>query len=271
MKKITFLLAFISFTFCILAQESTEKVSVEVRAGFLGNSMAISQSTLDGLVDKGYTARQSMKTGACAGLVANFNLKGNWGLQAGLMYELQRSGQTQASVYEDENKTRFSFASQNIYSLNHLRLPLLVQYHFSKAENHFLIGMGVFADCALTGSVVYDASAVIDSLDENGHSVRTEYVASGSLDLLKEGKQYLYYHKDNEDYTSKYLITSSRIFNRFDFGVALEFGYQVGNFYIGVQGNMGLLNLTYPGFLQTAYFQRNYNVQVQVGYKISNF
>lgn len=84
----------------------------------------------------------------------------------------------------------------------------------------------------------------------------------------KEPKQIRYSLADDE-FINTYPLKEGRVLNRMDFGISMELGYQISQFYIGVHADFGLLNSMNPKFTQHKYVQRNLNFQLMVGYRIN--
>ena len=175
MKKTTIiLLSIMLLFFCATAQEDEPKVAVGVRVGINGSSLLIPRSTFESAYSTNYNSEQAMKVGAVAGLDIDIKLKEKLSLQTGLFYSWQRFGQEQGAVFTDTNNVRYSIGSVNQYTVHHLRLPVMVKYHFSTNPNHFVIAAGLYADYALSGEITYDASAVLTQ--ENQRRTRGEPV-----------------------------------------------------------------------------------------------
>lgn len=246
-------------------RKTSRKVAVGVRVGINGSSLLIPRSTFESAYSTNYNSEQAMKVGAVAGLDIDIKLKEKLSLQTGLFYSWQRFGQEQGAVFTDTNNVRYSIGSVNQYTVHHLRLPVMVKYHFSTNPNHFVIAAGLYADYALSGEITYDASAVLTQ--ENNQS--TKYFGNGTLNPYKAEKQSLYYHIGNDEYISQYDLFNGKMLKNFDLGAAIELGYQISKFYIGVQADFGLLNIARPEFFGDSFVQRNFNLQLAVGYRIN--
>lgn len=279
MKKGLLSILLVLFSLISFSQELVENqiMRVSARIGLNGSSllyprnlngqlMEVPETIFPAGVASGtYNTTSSIKIGATAGLLFDFKLKEKLSLQTGLFYTLQRCGQVQTAVFNDTNNTHFSISSDNVYKIHHLKLPVMVNYRFSSNSNYFVVGAGLFVDCALGGDLTYDASAVVTS---NTDEV-SQYLASGNFDPFKKDIKYLYYHMANEDYMYKYNLYNGNILNRFDMGVALELGYQVNKFFVGAHVDIGLLNMSNEEFLGASFAQHNCNFQLMFGYKIN--
>jgi len=271
MKKILFLFLFGTLGLTLLAQESTlTPFSIGFRAGINGSSLLIPQSSFSSISGKSYTSTQKMKIGAHAGFVANIQLKDKLYLQPGILYYWQRVGQEQQCRYSEIDETAgstssYSIGSINTYTTQHLRIPVMVNYHFSTKPNHFVIGGGIFLDGSLAGLIAYDASATVTTNSEEG-TFTTNYFGNGDFDPYKKDKKELYYTVGNDDYVSSYDLYNGNLLKRFDVGAALEVGYQISKFHIGVGAQFGLLNMVNPDFFSDGFAQRNFNLQLTIGY-----
>lgn len=265
MKKIALLVTLIGFLMVVQAQEEVQRVQLSARVGLSGTTMLLSKNTINSQFAYGYNASQQLKLGVTGGLIVDIHLKNRWFLQSGLMYGWQRLHQVQTAIYDDLDKVHWSIASENLYKMHRVKIPLMLYYHTSLEPNHFMIGAGLFADVAMSGKIVYDASAVITKPD----NVISKYVANGQFDPFMNDTKYLYYQEANDDYTQKYRLYHGKILNRFNFGVAAEAGYQVSKFYFGAHVDIGLLNMMNKEFAGENYIERLFSFQVMVGYKIN--
>ena len=265
MKKISLFLSFLLILqIGVHAQEENPKVQLAVRAGLTGATLLIPESTIQNVSAFGYTSNQKLKIGATAGLVVDFRLKKKLYLQTGVLYSWQRLSQTQNAQYSDTSAVRHSVASDNLYTTHHLKVPLMLFYHSSEAKNHFVAGAGLFVDVAMAGKLTYNGSEVLTDEGEI-----TSNILTGELELYNKGKKELYYCEANDNTFQHYELTRDKILRRFDFGVGMELGYQISQFYIGVHADFGLLNIMNPNFTQYKYMQRNLNFQLMVGYRIN--
>ena len=279
MKRLLLFLVVVSVCFTAFSQEQEENqiMRVSARIGLNGSTLLFPRSMNGQLVgvpetffptqiaSGSYDVTSSLKIGATAGLLFDFKLKEKLSLQTGIFYMLQRCGQVQTAVFNDTSNTRFSISSDNVYKIHHLKVPVMVNYKFSTNPNSFVVGAGLYVDCALGGDITYDASAVVNPT----HGSDSKYVASGNFDPFKKDMKYLYYHKSNDDYMNKYNLYYGNIMNRFDFGVALELGYQINKFYVGVHADFGLLNMMNKQFTGEVYNEHNANFQSMFGYNIN--
>ena len=265
MKKIAILFCCLIMLMGAKAQENNSKFEASVRAGLIGSGLTIPKATFQNESEFGYNATQSMKPGALAGLVFDFQLVNQCYLQTGILYSWQRFGQVQNARYTDSLNTDYSIASQNLITMHRVKVPLMVNYRFSTESNHFVVGAGVYLDCAAGGNLTYDASAV---LTPEGLAQQS-YMMNGSFDPYKNDVKKIYYHEASDNYISSYKISDGNILNRVDFGASLELGYQISKFYVGVHADLGLLNSMNQNFTQHTYIQRNLNIQLMLGYKIN--
>lgn len=278
MKKGLLSILLVLFSLISFSQEPVENqiMRVSARIGLNGSSllyprnlngqlMEVPETIFPGGISSGiYNITSSVKIGATAGLLFDFKLKEKLSLQTGLFYMLQRCGQVQSAVFKDLDNTNFSISSDNVYKIHHLKLPIMVNYRFSSNSNSFVVGAGLYVDCALGGDLTYDASAVVTS---NTGEV-SKYLASGNFDPFKKDMKYLYYRMADEDYMYKYNLYNGNILNRFDMGVALELGYQVNKFFVGAHVDVGL-NVANKEFMGPAFAEHNCNFQLLFGYKIN--
>ncbi|MBR4135484.1 MAG: PorT family protein [Bacteroidales bacterium] len=265
MKKIALLVTLIGLLTVVQAQEEVQRAQLSARIGLSGTTMLIPNSTITSLTSFGYYSTQKLKLGVTGGLIVDIHLKNKWFLQSGVMYGWQRLHQVQNSVFTDAENYHFSIASENLYKMHRLKIPVMIYYHTSLSDNHFLVGAGLFADVALGGKIVYDASAVVQDPDNN----TTNYVASGQFDPFLKDTKYLYYSIAGDNYTDKYRLYRGNILQRFNFGIAAEAGYQVSKFYVGVHADFGLLNMMNKEYGGDNYKERLFSFQVMLGYKIN--
>lgn len=268
MKRLFALLGVLIIGLNVWAQDELPKVGVHFRAGINASTFLIPNITFQNESYFGYASEQSLKIGAMAGFVVDVKLKNKCFLQTGLLYSWQRVGQMQTATFTDTStKTGYSIASQNSYIMHRLKLPVMFQYHFSTNPNHFVVAAGVYVDAALGGSLTYDGSAI---LKPQGLSQQS-YMMAGSFDPYKNDRKKIYYSLADDDYVSTYSLYDGPILNRVDFGTSLELGYMISKFYIGVHADFGLLNSMRKDFTQNIYVQRNMNIQLMLGYRISNY
>lgn len=265
MKKISLFLSFLLILqIGVHAQEENPKVQLAVRAGLNGATLLIPESTIQNVSAFGYTSNQKLKIGATAGLVVDFRLKKKLYLQTGVLYSWQRLSQTQNAQYSDTLGIRHSIASNNLYTTHHLKVPLMLFFHSSEDKNHFVAGAGLFVDVAMAGKLTYNGSEVLTNEDKV-----ISNILEGELELYKPGKKKIYYCEANDNTFQHYALTQDKILQRLDFGVGMELGYQISQFYIGVHADFGLLNSMNPKFTQHKYVQRNLIFQLMVGYRIN--
>lgn len=264
MKKFALFFTLVCFLSAIQAQEETQRVQLSARVGLSGTTMLIPKSTIDAQAAFGYGASEQLKLGVTAGLIVDIQLKDRLFLQTGLMYGWQRLHQVQTAIFEQESK-QISIASENMYKMNRVKIPLMLYYHSSLESNHFVAGLGLFTDIALSGQIVYDASAVV----KDPAASSTNYIISGHFDPFLNDSKYLFYHIDNDDYTSKYPLYRGNILKRFNMGIAAEAGYQVSKFYFGAHVDFGLTNMMNTKFAGENYIERLFSFQIMVGYKIN--
>lgn len=264
MRKIYILL--VTFLVCgsVWAQD-IQPVHIGVRVGVNGSSILVPHSTIDNMVLKGYNSQQKFNVGGSAGVYANFRIAKNVSLQTGLYYSYMRLGQSQSSFFTDTNNINYSIGSDNDYRLHRLRLPLMVNYHFSEGPKHVVVGAGLYFDCALSGQLTYDASFVLQS--PNGS--KSSYFADGDCNPFMKDMKYLYYREGQSDYVQKYALYEGNLLNRFDMGACLELGYQISKAYIGIRADFGFLNIVNENFYGKGFKERNLNLQLMIGYQIN--
>jgi len=263
MKKIILLICLLCPFILINAQDEVQRAQVSARIGLSGTSMLIPNSTISNQTAFGYSATQQLKMGVTGGLIADIHLKNKWFLQTGVMYGWQRFHQEQYARF-DQNSHNLSIASENLYTMHRAKVPLMIYYHSTLEPNHFVVGLGLFADVALGGKLTYDASAHV--IDPDNEAI--DYMASGSFDPFRNDHKYLYYHISNDDYTQKYDLYRGNILNRFNFGLAGEVGYQISKFYVGAHVDFGLGNMMNKKFAEN-YVERLISFQIMLGYKIN--
>lgn len=277
MKKFLFLFLFGALGCSLMAQEnSAPAYTFGIRAGVNGSSLLIRQISFSYISGKNYTSTQKMKIGAHAGFVFDVPIKNKFHFQTGLLYVWQRFGQEQQCRYTEGDITvstsSYSIGSTNTYTTHHLRLPLMINYHCSTKSNHLVLGAGLYLDGTLSGLLAYDASAIVTTNSVENGTTTQHYFASGSLDPYKNERQRLYYTLENEDYVNSYTVYNGNLLKRMDVGVALELGYQISQFYIGVGADFGLLNMckgkSKGGYFSDGFAQRNFNLQLSFGYNI---
>lgn len=265
MKKITAIIVCIMLTLGAFAQDDAQRVGINVRVGLGGSTLMLPQMSKATLATNGYDASQKMKIGGTAGLLADIKLKGNWSLQAGVMYSMQRFTQRQTSVFTDTASIHYSLSTDNTYKTHRLRVPVMVAYHFAGEKNHFSVAAGLYADVALAGDIAYDASAVITPQ----HGPESKYVLGGNFDPFKKDVKYLYYNIADDSHVGKYNLYDGNLLNRFDLGASVEVGYYISKLYIGLQADFGLLDMTNKGYFKPNYVERNFNFNLLLGYKIN--
>ena len=278
MKKILFLFLFGARGCSLMAQENNTAPAYTfgIRAGVNGSSLLIRQISFSYISGKSYSSTQKMKIGAHAGFVFDVPIKNKFHFQTGLIYVWQRFGQEQQCRFTKGDitvsTTSYSIGSINNYTTHHLRLPLMLNYHFSTNPNHLVIGAGLYLDGTLSGMLAYDASAIVTTVSVEEGTTTHNYFASGSLDPYKNERQRLYYTLDNEDYVNSYTVHNGNLLKRMDVGVALEVGYQISKFYLGVGADFGLLNMmkvrSKGGYFSDGLAQRNFCLQLNFGYNI---
>ncbi|MCR4965829.1 MAG: PorT family protein [Bacteroidales bacterium] len=264
MKKFIILICLLCPFILVNAQDDVQRAQVSARVGLGGTTMLIPNSTFTSQTAFGYSATEQLRLGVTGGLIVDIHLKNRWFLQTGVMYGWQRFHQEQFALY-DKDSYKYSIASENLYTMHRVKVPLMVYYHTSLEPNHFMVGLGLFADVALGGKLTYDASAKITDPDNE----ITDYMGSGSFDPFKNDHKYLYYHKSNDDFTDKYDLYRGNILNRFNFGLAGEVGYQISKFYVGAHVDFGLANMMNKKFAGDNYVERLFSFQVMLGYKIN--
>ena len=264
MKKLALLFTLICFLSAVQAQEEVERAQLSARIGLSGTTMLIPHSTISAQNAFGYGASEQLKLGVSGGLIVDVHLKNKLFLQTGVMYGWHRFHQVQTAIYDQEG-SHYSIASENLYKMHCVKIPLMLYYHSSLESNHFVAGAGLFANVALGGKITYDASAVVT----NPKDEKINYVASGQFDPFMNDAKYLYYHIANDDYVNKYRLYKGNILNRFNMGVAGEVGYQISRFYVGVHADFGLLNMISKDFVGDNYMERFFSFQVMVGYNIN--
>lgn len=265
MKKLFILFGIIVFSVGLMAQEEPSKVQVGVRAGLGGSTLLIPKSTIMNESVFGYSSEQSIKLGAMAGLVVDFQVMPKGYIQTGLLYSWQRVGQVQGARFTDSLSTQYSISSENLYTMHRLKVPLMFNYHFSTSKNHFVLGAGIFADAALAGKLTYNGSAVLTTVDNEKQS----YVMGGEFNPYTNDPKQIRYSVADDDHIDLYTVSEENILNRIDFGLSLEIGYQISQFYVGAHLDFGLLNAMNPKFTTHKYDQRNMAFQLMLGYRIN--
>lgn len=270
MKKLFFTLLLMGGLLTVSAQQEWQLMHASVRVGPNLATLLVPKSTISSQSAFGYYSEQKVKIGAQVGLLFDFRLKERLTLQTGVYYALNRFGQTQTAVYTDSNQRHWSVASENLYTMHRVQIPVMVRYQITEGPKHFVVGAGLFADIALSGNLVYDASAVVNYVDpSNNVEVTNNYLANGNFDPFKNDMKYLYYHKTNDDYINKYNLGLGSILNRFDVGLAAEIGYQINKFYVGLHLNVGLLNMAQKAFIGDEFRQSSLAYQLHLGYTIN--
>ena len=245
-----------------VAQQENDntKVKVGVRVGGVGSYYVAPKGQSISLNPSDDYAERSMKIGLTAGISVDVPLTQKLHLQTGLMYSLQRNGEHGFGTFS-QNGVDTSIDATIKYKSHHLRVPLMLMYHFSTNPNHFCFGAGVFADVSMGGRLNYHSSMSIKPGDS--------YLFDGDFNPFEPGNKYLQYHKVNDDYIQKTLLGNGPYFKRFNFGISAEIGYQISKVYLGAHLDFGVLNMARPEMCGENYKQRPLDVQIMIGYNIN--
>ena len=264
MKRLIILAFCLACSLMAVAQQDNDnpKVKVGVRVGGVGSYYVAPKGEIISLNPSKDYVERSMKIGATAGLSVDIPLTQKLHLQTGLMYSLQRNGEHgfgKDSLFEP--KKEYDVDATIKYRSHHLKLPVMLMYHFSTEANHFCLGAGVFADFTMGGNLNYSSSARPTQGDS--------YLIEGDFNPYEAGNKYLYYHPTNDSFSQKMLLGNGAYFKRFNFGVSAEIGYQISKFYLGAHLDFGVLNMARPEMCGETYKQRPLDVQVLIGYNIN--
>ncbi len=264
MKKVIIIFLLFCTIWTLPAQEEVQRAQLSARIGVVGTTLLIPNSTITSQSAYGYNTNTQLKIGLTGGLIVDIHLANKWFLQSGVMYGWHRFHQNQTAVYTQKN-THYSIATENLYKMHRIKVPVMVFYHGSLQENHFVAGLGAYVDAAVGGDIAYDASAVIT----NPEGDVSRYTGTGNFNPFLKDSKYLFYSLAGDDYYKKYHLYTGNILNRFNVGLSAEIGYQVSKFYVGVHADVGLLNVMNTEFAGESYKQRLFNVQLLFAYKIN--
>ena len=262
MKRLIILALCLACSLMAVAQQENNnpKVKVGVRVGGVGSCFIVPQNEVISLNPQNSKPKRPMKIGLTAGVTVDIPISQKLNLQTGLMYSLQRAGEKDQCIY-NIGDTNYSVDSKITYKSHHIKLPLMILFQGSNKPNHFVAGVGVFADVALGGKLRYDASAV---LTPGG-----KYLIEGDLNPYNKENQYLRYRLNDDDFWYKHNLGYGSLFKRFNFGISAEIGYQISKVYLGAHIDFGVLNMARPEMCGENYRQRPLNVQVLIGYNIN--
>lgn len=264
MKKWCFLSLCLLCTILTSAQttpsDSSQRINVYLLGGVNFSDYLLPKSLAKPLTPMKNDAAYKMKVGAQVGLFVDIKINDHWSFEPGLLYSYQRVQSYLADVY-NQGDTTISKEATEWYNTHYAKLPLVVNYHFSSASNHFTLGAGVYLSCAL---------ACKAKLDESVNSTGYQYTQYANFDPYIKENRSLYRQILKDDYVQELPYHfSDNIYNRFDFGVSLKAGYQISKFYLGIQADLGLLNMGNKKYFGDDFMQRNLCLQAMVGYRIN--
>lgn len=264
MKKIGFLGLWLLLCAVSFAQTTTKDMQ-RVNAYLLGG-VNFSKYMIPGSVTNPLTPMQneaiySMKAGGQVGLFADIMINNHWSVEPGLMYSYQRTQSYFAGSYS-HGDTTISKEATEWYKTHYAKLPVMINYHFSANENHFVVGLGLYASCALSSKA---------SLDETqSYSTGLQFSRYGNFDPYLKKNRSLYRQIVNDDYVSKLPYSfSDNFYHRFEMGLSVKAGYQISKFYLGFQADFDLLNMANKQFFGNDFSQRDLCLQIMFGYRIN--
>lgn len=229
MKKL-FLLTILVTGIVANASAQDKKVSFGIRAGVNISSLSYSTSAEDD-----YAPDLKSKTGFNVGVIADWNVAGNFYVQPGI-YFTTRGAKSEMfdAEYEASDKLEVN--------MNYLQIPILASYRFP-----------------VSNSIKIDINAGPYFSYGMGGKFKNEWSYSGETEKI-EGKVF---DKSSEDKTGGDL-------KRFDAGLRFGAGVQIQNFYIGVNYDLGLSNIADGGSEYSTWRKndklKNGCVAVMVGY-----
>ena len=233
MKKLS-----IIFTVLLLAFNVKAQVSFGLQIG--ANSSNISYIVGDDFDGSDFDYPVKSKFGLNIGLVVDYAINDQAGLQTGLMYS-QKGYQVDWDAFLKENDLSGDVEIEGYWkrNYNYLELPL----HFYYNANGVKIFAGPYFAYGLSGSSDIDLT-----LKGNGDTVtmKEEFTLNPVSGDVK-AEDFLH---DGEDW---YDI---KVFNALDFGFDVGLGYQYEQFFAKLQYSIGMSNLT-PGISDVDDFDRN--------------
>jgi len=233
-----------SIIFFMLVIVSVNNTNAQFNFGIqLGlNSTNINQKFSNDMLDGFFPSKS--KLGFNAGLVAEYALNDQMGIQSGLFYT-QKGYQVDWDAFLKREGMEGSIDGYWKYTYNYLELPL----HFYYNLNGFVINAGPYLAYGIGGTSVVDAT--YKSEDESGtiSDSTTLTAISGDVDIDD-------YFVDHEN------VTFNKYYKAFDAGLDFGLGYKYEQFMLKAQYSFGLINMT-PGIKGIEAFNPN-------DYKVTN-
>jgi len=262
MKKLG-LLSLCLLIFAVSSAQTTDsqRVNTYLLGGVNFSKYMIPGSVANPLTLMQNEAAYSMKAGGQVGLFADIKINDHWSVEPGLMYSYQRTQSYFSGSYA-QHDTIISKEATEWYKTHYAKLPVMVNYHFSTNENHFVVGLGLYASCALSSKA---------SLDETqSYSTGLQFSRYGNFDpYLKENRS-LYRKIVNDDFVTELPYDfGDNFYHRFEMGLSVKAGYQVSKFYLGVQADFDLLNMANKQYFGNNFAQRDLCLQIMIGYRIN--
>lgn len=264
MKK-RLLLCCICLFCCFLASAQTDTVAPQrVRVGLeLGGNYTFLVSFGDFTQSQSQVSR-SKNIAYQVGLFTDIPLRNKLTLRTGLWYACSRN--LGYSVYNGilaaGNDTLVGVIEETPYLKAHyLKVPVIINYNFSENKNHFYLGVGIFAECALTGMLDDNMNVRVNDT--------SNFKIGGIFDPFLTERRQMHIREVGDDYSYPFDYVRDNFYNRFNLGFSLRLGYQISNFYIGVQGEFGILNMLNTKLYGNNNGMHKANLQLNIGYNIN--
>jgi len=226
-QKEIILLILMMFT----AYNSNAQFNFGIQLGL--NSATVNQKFSNDMLD-GFLPSKS-KLGFNAGLVVEYALNDNMGLQSGLFYT-QKGYQVDWDAFLKREEMEGSVDGYWKYNYNYLEVPL----HFYYNINGLVINAGPYLAYGIGGTSVVDATYKSDEESGNISASTTLNAVTGDVKLDD-------FFDDNED------VVFLKAYNAFDAGLDFGIGYKYEQFLLKAQYSMGLINMI-PSIKDFDYF-----------------
>lgn len=220
MRKVLFIIAFFAVVLSVNAQ-----VKFGVKAGF-------NASTISGLdvADEGETAKVNYRPGFHVGVMAQYMMSENFGLESGLYYTAL--GANVKYTYDSDVSSSVDLK----VSPSYLQLPVSLLYKFNVGQDLYLYpSLGLYVGYGIGGKYKF-------SQTYNGTEISAEEDIFG---------------KDDD---------GDVLFNRFDAGATVGLNLQFNKFLIGLGYDYGLLRVNKEKAGNGEKDGYNRNIKVSVGY-----
>jgi len=206
----------------VLVNNTNAQFNLGIQLGL--NSTSVDQTFPDDVHDGFYPSKS--KLGFNAGLVFEYVLNDNMGLQSGLFYT-QKGYQVDWDAFLKREDMEGSIDGYWKYTYNYLELPL----HFYYNLNGFVINAGPYLAYGLGGTYVVDAKYKVDG--ESGTISDSALLTAISGDINANNV-----FDGNED------IPFNKYYKAFDAGFDFGVGYKYKQFMLKAQYSLGLINMT---------------------------